>query len=124
MWVDKVFVYGTLRRGGRNHQLLAAARFLGTCRTEQRFTLIDFGPYPGVVARGGTSVAGEVYAVDRATIKLLDELEAFPIEYDRRRLATLYGKAWIYVYRRRDCYRGIVVPGGDWFRRAVFRGGV
>jgi len=95
----RVFVYGTLLRGEVNHHLLTAARFLGEHRTEPRFTLLVLGAYPGLVARGDTAVQGEVYAVDAAGLRRLDQLEDYPRLYDRRLIPTDHGSAWVYLYR-------------------------
>ena len=43
---DLVFVYGTLKRGERNHYFLASAEYLGPAFTEPLYRMIDCGPYP------------------------------------------------------------------------------
>jgi gamma-glutamylaminecyclotransferase len=116
----RIFVYGTLLRGEPNHGLLASARFLGPHRTEPRFTLLLLGAYPGLVETGKTAVHGEVYAVDGATLRLLDRLEEYPRLYDRRPIRTPYGTAWAYVYRGPRRHRACIGQG-DW--RAVSRQG-
>jgi gamma-glutamylcyclotransferase (GGCT)/AIG2-like uncharacterized protein YtfP len=109
----RVFVYGTLRRGGTNHRLLARARHLGDWTTPAVFALFDLGGYPGAVPRGQTAVVGEVYSVDAATLRRLDRLEDYPRLYDRVPVATPWGDAWMYVLRRRP--RGArPLPSGDW----------
>lgn len=111
----RIFVYGSLRRGGYNHGLLRRARFLGYERTAREYTMVDLGRYPGVLSGGGTAVLGEVYAVSAATISRLDRLEDYPRSYDRRRIPTRSGDAWLYVYRlsSRGARR---VRSGDWIR--------
>jgi gamma-glutamylcyclotransferase (GGCT)/AIG2-like uncharacterized protein YtfP len=109
----RVFVYGTLLRGEVNCHLLADARYLGPHRTEPRFTLLVLGAYPGLVGGGDTAVHGEVYGVDAAGLRRLDQLEDYPRLYDRKLIRTPYGSAWIYLYRgpRRDRER---LGHGDW----------
>ena len=74
---DLVFVYGTLKRGERNHRLLAAAEFVGPAFTEPRFRLIDCGPYPAMIEHCDEPlvVAGEVFRIDDAILVELDRLE-------------------------------------------------
>lgn len=44
-----VFVYGTLKRGGRNHAHLSGQYFLGPARTQPGYTLYQPADYPGMV---------------------------------------------------------------------------
>jgi gamma-glutamylcyclotransferase (GGCT)/AIG2-like uncharacterized protein YtfP len=75
--VNRIFVYGSLKRGGSNHAFLCGQSFLGTARTGPGFRLFDLGDYPGLVARpdGQTGIEGEVWAVDPACLVRLDQLE-------------------------------------------------
>ena len=78
--MTRIFVYGTLKRGGSNHALLTGQRFLGAVRTPPGFTLYSLGDYPGMV-RDPTDIAGvlgELWAVDSACLQRLDELEGVP----------------------------------------------
>jgi len=72
-----IFVYGTLKRGGRNHRFLAGQQFLGEARTAPGYTLYSLGDYPGMVRSDHTSdqVTGELWAVDAACLEKLDKLE-------------------------------------------------
>jgi gamma-glutamylcyclotransferase (GGCT)/AIG2-like uncharacterized protein YtfP len=71
-----VFVYGTLKRGGENHRVLAGQRFVGPARTEPAFRLYQLDGYPGMVeADGGLSIEGEIWEVDREGLGRLDRLE-------------------------------------------------
>lgn len=109
----RVFVYGTLRHGQRNHRLLHRAQLLGHHRTGPRYRLYDTGPCPAAVAGGRTRIEGEVYAVDRCTFRTLDRLEDYPRSYTRQRIATPYGPAWIYLWRLR-IRAGWRRLAGDW----------
>lgn len=111
---ERVLVYGTLRRGGSNHELLEHARRLGTHVTGPSYRMLDLGPYPGVVPGGETPIHGEVYAVTPVEFQLLDALEDYPRSYTRERIATPWGPAWIYLYRPRG-QRWPEIPSGDWF---------
>lgn len=75
--MTRVFVYGTLKRGGSNHSFLAAQSFLGAVRTAPGYILYSLGDYPGMVRHPGDTagVTGELWAVDDAGLKQLDLLE-------------------------------------------------
>ena len=72
-----VFVYGTLRRGGRNdiNRLAPAPRYVGM--GEVHGTLYHFDWYPGLTLGGkeAVTVVGEVYAIDPALEAVLDRIE-------------------------------------------------
>ena len=74
---SSIFVYGSLKRGHRNHAFLQGQSFLGTAHTVAGFRLFDLGDYPGMVAwpEDKTGVAGEVWAVNAACLVQLDQLE-------------------------------------------------
>ncbi|EXJ15740.1 gamma-glutamylcyclotransferase family protein [Imhoffiella purpurea] len=109
----RVFVYGTLLRGDVNHHLLEGAEFLGPHRTAPCFGLYLLGAYPGIARGGTTAVRGEVFRVDGAGLRRLDHLEDYPRLYDRQRIPTPYGWAWIYLYRGSLENRPLI-RGGDW----------
>ena len=75
--MTRVFVYGTLKRGGDNHHYIAYQQFLGEARTAAGFMLYSLGDYPGMVrAPDDTAgVTGELWAVDDTCLQQLDLLE-------------------------------------------------
>jgi len=81
MLTDLLFVYGTLKRGGRNARLLATAEYLGPAKTERRFRLLDCREYPALFelpaefAAEPLAIRGELYRIDDAHLPPLDELE-------------------------------------------------
>ncbi len=106
---ERVFVYGTLRRAGRFHAIVAP--FVREA-VEARVggVLLDLGAYPGWVAGEGT-VWGEVLLLRRAT-EALRRLDAFeecfgPDDprsvYDRVEVEAMTAagpvRAWAYRYR-------------------------
>lgn len=109
----RVFVYGTLLRGELNHGLLAGGVFVGAHRTAPCFTLYALSGYPGLVAGGTTAVSGEVYRINDAGLRLLDQLEGYPRLYGRRLMRTPFGRAWVYHYRGAVTDRP-VIRSGDW----------
>lgn len=114
---QKIFVYGTLRRGEVNHYLLETSHYLGECYTDEVFYLYDLGAYPGL-GPGNQSITGEVYQVDDLTFHRLDQLEDYPREYDRKPIETPFGHAWVYLYQDTSkLHRRIV--SGDWCDRPL-----
>lgn len=114
--MNRVFVYGTLRPGGRNHGYLASARHLGPHTTAAIFTLLDTGPYPAALDRGTTALVGDVFAVDDDTFAALDVLEGYPVHYTRRLLDTGFGAAWIYLWIAARDANWRIIEHGDWCR--------
>lgn len=86
-----LFVYGTLKRGGANHRVLAelGARFVGVATTAEARTLVDLGPYPALLAldaaRDGsvTPVHGEIFEIDDEALPVVDAFEGVPELYHR-----------------------------------------
>lgn len=110
-----VFVYGTLLRGEDNHRLLDRARYLGDARTTASFTLLDLGAWPAMIA-GGSVVHGELYGVDAATLRELDELEGHPDEYRRTAIELADGRT-ADAYLLVEPVGARVIDSGDWRRR-------
>lgn len=77
----KLFVYGTLKKGGYNHHLLKDAKFLGEATIFGK--LYSMGSFPAMKEDGEqtSAVHGEVYEVDGFT--KLDRLEGHPHLYKR-----------------------------------------
>lgn len=97
----KLFVYGTLKRGFRNHHLLTG-KYLTSGRTVSRFKMWGFG-FPRISrSRKGLSVEGELYQIDDKTLARCDALEGVPHHYQRKRIKVtdFSGKthlAWVYL---------------------------
>lgn len=108
----KVFVYGSLKAGRHNHVLLLSATLLGEHVTTPEYTLYNLGAFPGVVCSGDTAIQGEVYNVDEYTFQLLDQLEGYPMFYNRKEIDTPYGKSWLYYLE--GGYGKHIVKGGVW----------
>ena len=71
----KVFVYGTLLRGNRNHpHFLGQSQFLGKA-VLSGYALYNLGSYPGIIESPEDSVKGELYEVDEPTLNSLNHLE-------------------------------------------------
>ena len=99
-----VFVYGSLKRGGRLNHLLNKADYLGEFKTEDKWGLINLGAFPGMVY-GNLSVEGEAYSVNDDTLDDLDFVEGVQVKmYTRRKIPLLHAdggeamSAWVYIY--------------------------
>ncbi len=75
--MTRLFVYGTLKRGGSNHAQLAGQHFLGEAHTVLGYTLFSLGDYPGLVPMPDdlAGVTGELWSIDDACLAHLDEFE-------------------------------------------------
>lgn len=101
-----VFVYGTLRRGGRNdiNRLRPAPEYVAM--GEVRGVLYHFDWYPGLTLGGeeAVTVVGEVYRIAPALEAILDEIEQITegpdSEYFKREVevATQEGPVTCLVY--------------------------
>ena len=113
--LSRVFVYGTLKRGYGNHQLLAVGRahFLGTDTIEG--SMHDLGAFPAVSLEGCGTVYGEVYVVSDETLRALDRLEGTPGFYQRTRVSMSSGlEAWVYVMGSEKLATRMVIASGRW----------
>ncbi|MCP9850793.1 gamma-glutamylcyclotransferase [Cyanobium sp. Morenito 9A2] len=117
--MDRVFVYGTLKRGQGNHHWLRGAPFLGRGRLIGA-RLHDLGPYPMAVAGDGL-IHGELFAVDEWGLRHLDVLEDAPVLYQRQRLRLVDGSlAWTYLGDGSQVEGQPLVPFADWGSTPVF----
>jgi gamma-glutamylaminecyclotransferase len=104
-----VFLYGTLKRGGANHDVLERldGRLVGPATTRDRWILVDLGPFPALLPRtpeAETPVHGELWEIDDSALRELDAFEGCPRLYTRERIALLHDtrevEAFVYVYAR------------------------
>jgi gamma-glutamylcyclotransferase (GGCT)/AIG2-like uncharacterized protein YtfP len=96
-----VFVYGTLMRGERAAHLMAEGEFAGEY-TLSGYAIYDLGRYPGILAKAGSEVDGEVYYVSDEMLAAMDEYEDEGTLYHRRKVPVKGENgaltAWVYVY--------------------------
>lgn len=78
--MTRIFVYGTLKRGCKNHHHLSGQSYVGEARTAPGFRLYHLGSYPGMVADLADleGVTGELWDVNDAALARLDEFEGVP----------------------------------------------
>jgi gamma-glutamylcyclotransferase (GGCT)/AIG2-like uncharacterized protein YtfP len=123
-----LFVYGTLKRGEKNHRQLVAhqVRFLGEGRIRGRLFRIKGASFPGAARTASRRyVRGELYELaspDKA-LKKLDKFEGTDEGLFVRKLADVWigrrkTKAWTYFYPgRKD--QALAIPGGSFRVRAT-----
>jgi gamma-glutamylcyclotransferase (GGCT)/AIG2-like uncharacterized protein YtfP len=113
-----VFAYGTLRRGGEHHTLLAGCPFLDLAWTQRPYCLVVAGipfvnPHPPVCR-----IRGEVYRTDDRRLAILDELEHHPVWYRREIVPVITDSgrdlmAWLYFNPQQNGER---IEDGDYIR--------
>jgi gamma-glutamylcyclotransferase (GGCT)/AIG2-like uncharacterized protein YtfP len=124
-----VAVYGTLRRGQRNHGLLAGAEFLGTGVIRGALFDVPRTPYrtyayPAFLELPARRVTVELYRLaDDEMLATLDALERFDpsdesgSQYVRLLIEIADGPvstAYAYVYRGSRDELGSLIESGDW----------
>lgn len=72
--MERLFVYGTLMKGQRAHDLLENSKYLGKAILKG-YRKMDLIYYPGIVKDKNSIVEGEVYEVDEHTKQRVDLYE-------------------------------------------------
>jgi gamma-glutamylaminecyclotransferase len=102
-----IFVYGTLKRGHGNHEvILKNSQFVSCATSVGRYTMAD-GPFPILFDaddEDGFPVRGEVFEVSDMTLAKCDSLEGHPDWYCRHLRPFVLDdgsqvKAWVYIMR-------------------------
>jgi gamma-glutamylcyclotransferase (GGCT)/AIG2-like uncharacterized protein YtfP len=125
--IEKVFVYGTLLNGERNHHHLNhdGIKLIGTDEVSG-FKMYNLGSFPACVPSKYSKVFGEIYDCseypDRfknkdGVLHSLDMLEGYPRFYNRKVITTLKGhECWIYFIDRSMSGRELIASG-NWRTR-------
>ena len=82
--MEKVFVYGTLKKGGRLNGHLDNSKFIEE-KTLTGFKMYNVGWFPGIIVTNNNEdvIHGEVYEVSPDTLNRLDMVEGVPHLYKR-----------------------------------------
>ena len=115
-----VFVYGTLKRGGSNHRLLADQRFVAEARTVPGYRLYHLGDYPGMIVAADDTigVSGEIWSVDDDALARLDAFEGVHESLYRREPIKLLPpfadqRVETYFYAQ-SIENRLPIPNGHW----------
>jgi gamma-glutamylaminecyclotransferase len=119
----KVFVYGTLLKGEGNHYLMEhdTVEFIGIDKISG-FKMINLRYFPAcIISKNDSIVIGEVYDFSKypGLLKVLDNLEGYPLFYNRVEMKTLKGHmVWVYfIDNNRNLSSYKQIKTGDWRRR-------
>ena len=114
-----LFVYGTLKQGFDNHNLIDGSYFVGTGRTVRRFAMYkEIVPYV-TKAEAISSIHGELFRVHSSVLDMLDLFEGNPVWNCREQVEVVLDQdhstvsAWMYF---NDTPQGELVPSGVYTR--------
>ena len=111
----RLFVYGLLLQGEREHGLLEGAQLLGEARTAPEHTLVDLNFYPVLLIGGQVEVLGELYSVSRELRFKLDVHHQCPVLFRRIRVTLSDGTEAETYAMDEDKVRGKRrLRGGSW----------
>jgi gamma-glutamylaminecyclotransferase len=119
--LNKLFVYGTLKKGFRNHRLLEGAKYLCDGFLSG-YGMHSMGAYPAIrPSSDAPGVHGELYEITDDMLPSLDRLEGVPHLYTREVESIEcpdkdYGAvglyAYVYVFARP--LHGRIMRSGEW----------
>ena len=114
----RLFIYGTLLPGERDHALLASAELIGQAVTEPLYQLVELNVYAALIPDGKVAVHGELYAVDLETRRRIDVSRQVPILFQRVPLRLADGTEVETYLMTGDQVRGKRrLAHGDWRKR-------
>ncbi|RLS54585.1 MAG: gamma-glutamylcyclotransferase [Planctomycetota bacterium] len=110
---QRLFVYGTLKRGHCREAFLQEQQFLGPAQTLPLYRMYDCGSYPGLVDRptDGVSLQGELWEVTSECLAILDRVEELDSGLYDRHAIQLTGPVDIPV--QAYFYQGVVTGLSD-----------
>jgi gamma-glutamylcyclotransferase (GGCT)/AIG2-like uncharacterized protein YtfP len=109
---ERLFVYGTLRKGGTAHELMSNCTLLEAGVRVTGFKLYDAGEYPFAwyTSDPEDTITGDLFELNEGILPVLDEYEGD--EYQRIVLPAL--ECYIYVIKNDKAPLLPVIYGGDW----------
>lgn len=116
--IHRFFVYGTLKRGGRNHYGRLAggngyAKYLGESSIKGK--MYDFDQFPIVVLGGESDIFGEIYEIDDITLENIDALQNYPTLFNRSQIRLENDQiAWVYHIHEERVGKSPSILSGIW----------
>lgn len=110
--LNRLFVYGTLKRGFGNNRLLEDSEYIKDA-TLAEAVMVSLVNFPGVI-KGQGEVKGEIWEVRQEDWPRLDRLEGHPNFYKREIVETSEGQAWCYYLNARNAENRPRVTSGVW----------
>ena len=112
---NRLFVYGSLKRGCRNHAHMRGAIYRGEAITAPGYLLYLVGHYPALVVAGEGTVKGELYEVTDEHLERLDVFEGHPDSYRRVSIVLADGlSVMAYTMGSERARPEALVCGGSW----------
>lgn len=100
------FVYGSLKKGLHNHEVLGDAKFIMSTVTREKYYMYGMGSFPAVTEqRAEAHIQGEVYSINSLHLEDLDQLEGNGHFYKRKMIRVKGFKfpVWMYfIMSKRD----------------------
>jgi gamma-glutamylcyclotransferase (GGCT)/AIG2-like uncharacterized protein YtfP len=121
--MNKVAVYGSLRKGLGNHRVLGESKLIGK-EWIPNYEMFSLGSFPGI-RDGKGAIYVEIYEVDSDTLERLDTLEGYHAKnsvnnfYDKEEVSTKFGDALIYTLQGERYKRSPIVSSGNWKAHSV-----
>ena len=114
----RLFAYGSLMKGERDHSLVEGAEFAGAVKTQPLYKLADLGPYPALLIGGTLAVEGELYVVTGKQRFATDVKYQCPVLFHRIPVTLEDGSAAEAYAMNEDQVRGKRrLFYGDWRKR-------
>lgn len=111
--MTKVFVYGTLRKGFSNHDIIKEGnnKFLNKDETIDKYLMLDTGGFPAVIKNiPYHNIVGELYEVDNETFESIDKLESNGNLFQREKVILKSdNEAWMYFYLPENFVRSFLM---------------
>jgi len=108
--MTKIFVYGTLKKGGR----LQTGLETKVTKDTLKGTMYSLRAFPGIKLEGDSKVYGEVHEVDEKYLPLYDRIESEGWLYSRKEVVTESGTVcWVYEIIQ-DLPEELIIEEGVW----------